>query len=83
MSASHPPPESAGCKICAQPMELLIQIWCPLEDSPNDRSLFVWACANGSCQRKEGRCVLATIRPMPAEHVSLIAPLAAFARGGS
>ncbi|KAI8996347.1 programmed cell death protein 2 [Trametes punicea] len=35
-------------------MELLIQIWCPLKDSPNDRVLFVWGCANGPCQRKEG-----------------------------
>ncbi|PIL25052.1 hypothetical protein GSI_12941 [Ganoderma sinense ZZ0214-1] len=36
------------------PMELLVQIWCPLEASPNDRALFVWGCANGICQRKEG-----------------------------
>ena len=45
-------------------MELLIQIWCPLEESPNDRALFVFACANGSCQRKDGRCV---IRPTLSE----------------
>ncbi|KAI0652841.1 programmed cell death protein 2 [Cubamyces menziesii] len=54
LSAPHPPTAHATCKNCSQPMELLVQIWCPLEDSPNDRALFVWGCANGSCQRKEG-----------------------------
>ncbi|KAI0331510.1 hypothetical protein GY45DRAFT_1404960 [Cubamyces sp. BRFM 1775] len=54
LSAPYPPTAHATCKNCSQPMELLIQIWCPLEDSPNDRALFVWGCANGPCQRKEG-----------------------------
>ena len=64
MSAPPPSPDSATCTLCAAPMELLIQIWCPLEESPNDRALFVFACANGSCQRKDGRCV---IRPTLSE----------------
>lgn len=47
-------------------MELLIEIWCPLEESPNDRALYVWACANGSCQRKEGRYVaIRTVDALP------------------
>ncbi|KAH9888913.1 programmed cell death protein 2 [Cubamyces lactineus] len=54
LSAPHPPTAHATCQNCSQPMELLVQIWCPLEDSPNDRALFVWGCANGPCQRKEG-----------------------------
>ncbi|OBZ66410.1 Cell differentiation protein rcd1 [Grifola frondosa] len=53
---SVPPPsfDSAQCKNCSKPMHLLMQIWCPLEDSANDRALYIWGCANGSCQRKEG-----------------------------
>ncbi|KAI0820382.1 programmed cell death protein 2 [Trametes gibbosa] len=54
LSSPHPSLAHATCTNCSQPMELLIQIWCPLEESPNDRALYVWACANGSCQRKEG-----------------------------
>ncbi|KAI0763746.1 programmed cell death protein 2 [Trametes elegans] len=54
LSAPHPPSAHATCPNCSQPMELLVQIWCPLEDSPNDRALYVWACANGPCQRKDG-----------------------------
>ncbi|KAH9852077.1 programmed cell death protein 2 [Lenzites betulinus] len=51
LSSPHPSTSHATCTNCAQPMELLIQIWCPLEDSPNDRALYVWACANGSSDR--------------------------------
>ena len=46
-------------------MELLAQIWCPMEDSPNDRALFLWACANSSCQRKQGRYVVFSRSPHP------------------
>lgn len=38
-------------------MELLVQLWCPLEDSPNDRTLYIWGCARGECQKKDGRYV--------------------------
>ncbi|KAI1796554.1 programmed cell death protein 2 [Ganoderma leucocontextum] len=54
LAAPHPSLAYATCNHCSQAMELLIQIWCPLEGSPNDRALFVWGCANGICQRKEG-----------------------------
>ncbi|TBU60893.1 programmed cell death protein 2 [Dichomitus squalens] len=54
LAAPHPPLTQATCNNCSRPMELLVQIWCPLEDSPNDRALFVWGCANSNCQRKEG-----------------------------
>ncbi|KAF7798001.1 hypothetical protein EIP86_009211 [Pleurotus ostreatoroseus] len=49
-----PPLASARCKNCSQPMELLVQVWCPLEGSPHDRALYVWGCARGVCQRLEG-----------------------------
>lgn len=35
-------------------MQLLVQVWCPLENSPNDRALYIWGCARGPCQKKEG-----------------------------
>ncbi|KAM5532909.1 hypothetical protein V8D89_013461 [Ganoderma adspersum] len=54
LAAPHPPLSHSTCNHCSRPMELLIQIWCPLEASPNDRALFVWGCTNGICQRKEG-----------------------------
>ncbi|KZV60274.1 hypothetical protein PENSPDRAFT_659653 [Peniophora sp. CONT] len=48
------PFSSSSCKNCNQPMELLVQMWCPFEDSAYDRALYVWACAKGACQRREG-----------------------------
>lgn len=39
-------------------MELLVQMWCPLERSPYDRAIYIWGCAKGGCQRQEG-CVRA------------------------
>ncbi|EMD38872.1 hypothetical protein CERSUDRAFT_112597 [Gelatoporia subvermispora B] len=49
-----PPPADAHCKNCSRPMELLIQVWCPREDSEHDRALYVWGCAKRTCQRKDG-----------------------------
>lgn len=40
-------------------MELLVQMWCPFENSPMDRALYVWGCAVSDCQNKDGRCVAA------------------------
>lgn len=51
----NPPLDSSYCKNCSQLMELMVQMWCPFEDSPLDRALYVWGCANGGCQRKLGR----------------------------
>ncbi|VDB88595.1 unnamed protein product [Peniophora sp. CBMAI 1063] len=45
---------SSSCKNCNHPMELLVQMWCPFEDSAYDRALYVWGCARGACQRREG-----------------------------
>ncbi len=46
---------SSQCKICSKPMELLVQMWCPFEDSPMDRALYIWGCATAACQKKDGR----------------------------
>ncbi|KAL9940073.1 hypothetical protein V8E36_000778 [Tilletia maclaganii] len=34
---------------CAEPMELLLQIFAPREQSPYDRCLHVWGCARRAC----------------------------------
>jgi len=50
----EPPLSSSFCKNCSNPSELLVQIWCPFEDSPMDRALYIWGCARGGCQGKAG-----------------------------
>jgi pre-rRNA-processing protein TSR4 len=55
---SHRVPfSSSHCQHCNSPMELLVQLWAPLENSLYDRSVYVWGCARSGCQRKSGRCV--------------------------
>ncbi|KAJ3555516.1 hypothetical protein NM688_g2531 [Phlebia brevispora] len=54
LTSPEPPYESALCKNCSSPMQLLVQVWCPLEDKPNDRALYVWGCARAVCQRLDG-----------------------------
>ncbi|KIY52851.1 hypothetical protein FISHEDRAFT_63544 [Fistulina hepatica ATCC 64428] len=49
-----PPLACSQCKVCQKPTELLVQMWCPFEDSPMDRALYVWGCANAACQAKAG-----------------------------
>ena len=39
-----PPASEVQCAYCKEPMQLLIQIFAPLEDSAYDRNLFVWGC---------------------------------------
>jgi len=53
--SQEPSLSSASCNNCLKTMELLVQMWCPVEDSPHDRALYVWGCAQGSCQKKDGR----------------------------
>ncbi|KAF8159766.1 programmed cell death protein 2 [Crassisporium funariophilum] len=54
LPAREPPFESSHCKVCDKPMELLIQMWCPFENSPMDRALYIWGCARTGCQGKDG-----------------------------
>jgi pre-rRNA-processing protein TSR4 len=55
LPTKEPSLSSSSCKICSNPMELLVQMWCPVEDSPHDRALYIWGCGRGSCQKKDGR----------------------------
>lgn len=55
LPSREPPFSSSHCKICTNPMELLVQIWCPFEDSPMDRALYIWGCPRIGCQGKDGR----------------------------
>lgn len=54
LTSPEPPFESSLCKNCSTPMELIVQVWCPMEDSPHDRALYVWACSRGVCQGLKG-----------------------------
>ncbi|KAJ6485929.1 programmed cell death protein 2 [Mycena sanguinolenta] len=58
LPSNEPPFSSSQCKVCSRPMELLVQMWCPFENSPMDRALYVWGCAVKECQSKEG-CIRA------------------------
>jgi hypothetical protein len=60
-SASSIPTETGiTCGHCQASMPLLSQIYCPMEQGENDRTLYVWACPKADCQRRPGRCVLST-----------------------
>lgn len=52
-SQSIPPMSVSLCSHCSEQMELLVQIFAPLDDSPYDRLLLVWGCARRPCQKKE------------------------------
>lgn len=52
--------DSSHCLHCRNPMELLVQLWAPLQDSPYDRAVYVWGCAKSGCQRTSGRYVAYT-----------------------
>ncbi|KAL4072935.1 programmed cell death protein 2 [Scleroderma yunnanense] len=54
LPSSEPLFPSSHCNNCSNPMELLIQIWCPFEDSPMDRALYIWGCARTTCQKQSG-----------------------------
>ncbi|WFD19933.1 hypothetical protein MCAP1_002175 [Malassezia caprae] len=47
-----PPASLVQCQYCKKPMQLLVQIFAPLENSAFDRNLFVWGCSRAACQRK-------------------------------
>ena len=58
--SSIPTTTGITCGHCQAAMPLLSQIYCPMEQGENDRTLYVWACPKADCQRKSGRCVLST-----------------------
>ncbi|KAL7418104.1 programmed cell death protein 2 [Mrakia frigida] len=51
---TSPPISSTSCPSCSSPMELLVQLYAPLEGSVDDRVVYVWGCARAGCQG-EGR----------------------------
>lgn len=59
-ASSVPITTGITCGHCQASMPLLSQIYCPMEQGENDRTLYVWACPKADCQRRPGRCVLST-----------------------
>ncbi|WWC88319.1 uncharacterized protein L201_003227 [Kwoniella dendrophila CBS 6074] len=57
-------PKDINCGICHKPIPLLSQVYCPLENGENDRTLYVFACARLKCQKRDGsvRAFRASIR---------------------
>ncbi|WWC71094.1 uncharacterized protein I206_105047 [Kwoniella pini CBS 10737] len=47
-------PNEINCGICHQPIPLLSQVYCPLENGENDRILYIFACARLKCQKRDG-----------------------------
>lgn len=50
---ASPTDKVAQCNSCKQQMQLLVQIFAPLVESPYDRCLLVWGCARPACQRND------------------------------
>ncbi|KAJ2448217.1 hypothetical protein GGF42_005186 [Coemansia sp. RSA 2424] len=53
-SSLLPDHSSAVCKQCGSDMVMLAQAYVPLDDSPYDRVLYVWACNRRACTGKPG-----------------------------
>lgn len=49
-----PSPTLFTCNSCGCPTPLLAQVYCPPEEGENDRTVYIFACPAGKCQRKEG-----------------------------
>lgn len=45
---------SPRCGSCTWPLFLVMQAYCPLENSPYDRVLYVWGCNRRACMRQRG-----------------------------
>lgn len=43
------------CSRCAQPLTLVVQVYCPLDGSPFHRLLYVFACARPGCGNSQTR----------------------------
>ncbi|KAF9978429.1 hypothetical protein BGZ73_002325 [Actinomortierella ambigua] len=55
LDASTPAPAKYGvCESCGKSMFLLLQAYVPLEKSPYDRVIYVWACNQRKCMRNKG-----------------------------
>ncbi|KAF9903262.1 hypothetical protein EC991_004034 [Linnemannia zychae] len=55
LSKDAPAPFKYGvCEACGKNMYLLLQAYVPLETSPYDRVVYVWACNQRLCMRQKG-----------------------------
>ncbi|CED83308.1 Uncharacterized MYND Zn-finger protein [Phaffia rhodozyma] len=52
---SVPNLKEASCPSCEQGMELLVQLYAPLEGTEDDRVVYVFGCARGGCQGEGGK----------------------------
>lgn len=53
-STASSAPAAVKCGVCQEPIPLLAQVYAPLVDGENDRTVYVWACARAACKRREG-----------------------------
>ncbi|KAF9104734.1 hypothetical protein BGX27_009972 [Mortierella sp. AM989] len=64
-----PAPSKYGvCGACGKNMYLLLQAYVPLEKSPYDRTVYVWACNSRLCMRKNGSFRVIRALKMNAEY---------------
>lgn len=61
---------SPQCKACGRKMLLTVQIYAPLDDSPNHRTLFVFCCLQPKCQTVAGGWLCLRDEVPDALHVS-------------
>ncbi|WVN90776.1 uncharacterized protein L203_106019 [Cryptococcus depauperatus CBS 7841] len=47
-------PSEVKCGVCHKPIPLLAQVYCPPENGENDRTVYIFACPQMSCQQREG-----------------------------
>ncbi|KAF9970976.1 hypothetical protein BGZ65_010729, partial [Modicella reniformis] len=60
------PSKYGACEACGKRMYLLLQAYVPLEKSPYDRVVYVWACNQRLCMRKKGSfCVVRALKLSP------------------
>lgn len=52
-----PPSQLLECIVCQKQTDLLCQLSCPLPEKDYDRSIYVFACADPNCRRKEGSVI--------------------------
>ena len=61
---SLPPPERLACDICRKPCVFLLQVYAPLDDSPQTfhRSVFLFMCKDISCHQRQGKKAFKVLR---------------------
>ena len=60
------------CQNCTTSLSLVIQIYCPVDDKPDDRVLYIFACVNRRCESKKWlvlRCMSPVVRLVAAKKI--------------